>query len=125
MCLDTVDKKPTVTEGEGWKVFSHTRDGHLSQWLSMGTRVRTSTWVKDPAIDDIKYTDRITRNAETYPCGFHLFRTLGDAAAWDRYASHRRVSFRNVAATGQQRRFNGKFLRTIVAREIYIHPKGK
>ena len=125
MCLDTVDEKPRVTEGEGWKVFSHSRDGHLSQWMSMDIRVRTSAWVKDPAVDDIRYTDHITRNAETYPCGFHLFLTEGDAAVWDRYSPRRKVSFRNVAATGRQRRFNGKPLRTIVAREIYIHPKGK
>ncbi len=103
MCLATVDEKPTVTEGEGWKVFSHSRDGHLTQWMSIESR---------------------PQQAKRYPCGYHLFPTERGAIAWADSSPRRKVSFRGVVATGTQSRYRGKPLRTIVAREIYIHPKG-
>ncbi len=112
MCLDTVDKKPTVTEGEGYKTFPHNslETGLLSNRLLL----REGHWIRDV------HEETIPSENGNYRTGFHLWRFSQGAQTWKcRNEVIRKVSFRKVTATGRQ---GGQ---VIVAREIYIHPKGK
>jgi len=111
MCLDTVDEKPRVTEGEGWKVFS-TGKGHELAGVCFDFPFVEGRWLRDrPG----------RRWGLDYPPGFHLYATRSTAYR-DRLNGDeevRRVSFRLVTVTGSTGR-----RKIIVAREIYIHPKG-
>ncbi len=118
MCLDTVDKKPTVTEGEGWKVFSLCGDKYETILMRFrGKPHSDATWLSASGMGFIHNT-----LDEKYRKGFHLFRTRAGARHF--FCAHSnecvlRVSFRQVTATGKQWGHDA-----IVAREIYIHPKG-
>ena len=115
MCLDYVNKEPVVAEGEGWKVVRSKNKGLYPPIY--GGRYRTGRWVKDRA-RHLLYAEQ---SAKEYPAGFHIFARRLDAFGWKtRSEQVRRVSFRQVVATGRQDRVD-----VIVAREIYIHPEGK
>ena len=117
MCLDTVDKKPTVTEGEGWKAFSIHR-GVLTA-TCMGTLMPEGKWLKDRNKRPIACGSWDSK--KTYPPGFHIARSKSGTRGWG--GNVRKVSFRNVVATGAQGGDGYTMCRYIVAREIYIHPK--
>ena len=127
MCLDTVDKKPTVTEGEGWRVVKLS-GGRLYPVFQDG-RLRTGRWLTD--------SSQVTIHPPVcvrYKAAFHLFSEKDDAEALkiavmaSTYKPGgyqlRRVSYKDVVATGRQY-VRGYPRKVIVAREIYIHPKGK
>ncbi len=119
MCLDAVDKKPTVTEGEGWKCFDLDESHHL-EYQIMGGRVSgVGKWFADTNDGTIQM------RGSTYPTGFHVFLSEEDAVTWCNFGPIRKVSFRQVVASGTTRPSSERPLPTIVAREIYIHPKGK
>ena len=115
MCLDTVDKTIKVTEGVGWKCFDRVENGVLYQWMNFDTPIPTGVWLSDSRT-------RLIAKAwgRDYPTGFHVFVTRQGCRDWhDAGNPIRKVAFRAVVASGTQ---EGN--PTIVAREIYIHPKG-
>ncbi len=126
MCLDVIDKVPVVTEGEGYKLFSVSRDHHLYNWNSERFRVRgVSKWITDKQSGMVHFGG--------YEKGFHLFMSEGDAWKYTkgcrplhRGFRHvvRRVSFRRVVVTGKQEpvHFTRPKVVAVVAKEIYIHP---
>ncbi len=117
MCLNRVDKKPTVTEGEGWKVLERLGDGGLCTPYK-GVAVEVGHWIRDTNDRSI-----MSLGDGPYQTGFHLFRTREGARHFHcPHSGERvcRVSFRDVTATGKQGGHD-----SIVARKIYIHPKGK
>ncbi len=124
--MDTVDRKVRITEGEGWKFFS-TKEGKLRNFYESNLqgelipRVRflSSRWNADPT----RRTIRAEKDRKPYKLGFHVYTNkapaLRDSLTYTQCCV-RRVSFRGVLATGTSRCDT-----VIVAREIYIHPKGK
>ena len=123
MCLDMVDKETTATEGEGWRVVK-VKNHALFPTFYDG-RLRTRRWLTDSNEGTIFVIPGLK-----YKAGFHLFTNRGDAevlvgimAGFSGEYGVRRVSYRATVATGYQYQNNHK-LRVIVAREIYIHPKG-
>ena len=115
MCLDTVDRKPTVTEG--WKVFGQDDSYHLEYQIMCGRVQGIGKWIADKHDGEVR--------GGYYPTGFHVFLTEEDALTWCHFGTIRKVSFRQVVASGTSRPSSQRPLPTVVAREIYIHPKGK
>ena len=122
MCLDTVDKKPTVTEGVGWRVVRAKNRGLYPAFQD--GRLRMGRWLTDCNEETIFVGPGLR-----YKAGFHLFPDKDDAETMVSALSGirdgcsvRRVAYRTVVATGCQY-FCDHQCRVIVAREIYIHPK--
>ena len=129
MCLDTVDEKLKVTRGDGWKTFegenrpSRPDPKTLGTW-AFGARIPVGEWFTDPCGLG---TSIRSLDGGWYPRGFHIHRDETDARMWAAGERRRvrKVSFRQVVATGVERAGFLKEEPVIVAREIYIYPKGK
>lgn len=104
MCLDYVDKKPTVGDGKGWKVFK--RQGkHLYGAVIYRGHLRTGVWLGAGihTVDD----KLVAGDGTPYTCGFHVYLREEDAesiafASRSPNLEPREVEFRNVVATGTQ-----------------------
>ena len=123
MCLDVVDKEPTVKEGIGWKVFIK-RDNKLRncyQWIKEGHKgvfvFPINRWIVDKG-DELISTEK---GDSSYKKGFHIFENENSTIEFA--TSHvdiikKKIKFRKVVATGKELTGN----RVIVAREILILP---
>ena len=115
MCLSTVDTNPTVATGTAWKVLFQISDGSSVSALQLYP-MPEEKWLLDPSVRRL-----LSDSGNEYLTGFHLYKTRREARIFRNVRERvARVSFRRVTATGKQ-----NDLRVVVAREIYIHPKGE
>ena len=106
MCLDTVDRKPKMTEGEGWKQIAWA-NASVVRTMHQRVLLPVGKWITDSQHSTIPIS-----GGRSYRSGYHVWLE-------ERYCC-RKVSFREVQVTGKQ--WGGA---VAVAREIYIHPKEK